>query len=327
MGIYLAHRVTGSRCYGTRVNARPHFCGFQGLAWICLTRITFKGVLFSLSFCPPSDELTPSFSRSELMLLCQPLCGWHPGRNGPAQSRRHRRMQAHLSNWIGGILSVFPAETWGLAQCLFRHEPVDTKRIGGGPSAPGFPAQLLGRQGSAGIRTRAKGYEGGTGPTLHPAWGNSQPSSTSPKVPQSSEIPQDSSGFLEGARAGLGQQDWSGLLTFLLQEKFKSKVNRHLGPSEPQCSRPCVPACLPGPFPKEVGSGVATLVPVPPGACCRGPAHCSFPRAAAGNLPPIFNTKQDRPGQALFLQLPSPRDSRSAGPRLLREVCGRAALA
>ena len=63
MGIYLAHRVTGSRCYGTRVNARPHFCGFQGLAWICLTRITFKGVLFSLSFCPPSDKLTPKFQQ------------------------------------------------------------------------------------------------------------------------------------------------------------------------------------------------------------------------------------------------------------------------
>lgn len=25
------------------------------------------------SFCPPNDELTPSFSSSELMLLCQPV--------------------------------------------------------------------------------------------------------------------------------------------------------------------------------------------------------------------------------------------------------------
>lgn len=27
---------------------RPHFCGFQGLAWICLTPITLKSILFSL---------------------------------------------------------------------------------------------------------------------------------------------------------------------------------------------------------------------------------------------------------------------------------------
>lgn len=27
-------------------------------------------------------------------------------------------MQAHSGNWIGAILSAFPAETWGLAQLL-----------------------------------------------------------------------------------------------------------------------------------------------------------------------------------------------------------------
>lgn len=51
----------------------PLGCGFQGLTWICLTRITQKGILFNHSFCPPRYELTPSFSSSELMLPCQPL--------------------------------------------------------------------------------------------------------------------------------------------------------------------------------------------------------------------------------------------------------------
>lgn len=46
-------------------------------------------------FCPPSDELTPSFSSSELTLPCQPLPSRHPGRNGPAQSQCCQRMQAY----------------------------------------------------------------------------------------------------------------------------------------------------------------------------------------------------------------------------------------
>lgn len=79
---------------------------------------------------------------------------------------------------------------------------------------------------------------------LPPTWGNSRSSSIFPKVLQSSEIPQDSSGFLQAARAGLGQQDWSGLLTFLLQGKFKSKVSIRLGPSAPEQQALCtsVPA-------------------------------------------------------------------------------------
>lgn len=32
-----------------------------------------EGILFRRSLCPPSHELTPSFSSSELMLPCQPL--------------------------------------------------------------------------------------------------------------------------------------------------------------------------------------------------------------------------------------------------------------
>ena len=47
--------------------------GLQGLAQICLTCFTRKGILFCRSLCPPSHELTPSFSSSELMLPCQPL--------------------------------------------------------------------------------------------------------------------------------------------------------------------------------------------------------------------------------------------------------------
>lgn len=107
-----------------RVHTRPWTpvlllgCGFQGLAWICLTCVAWASILFRRSFCPPSYELTPSFSSSELMLPCQPLPSRHPGRNGPALISVLPGMRAHSGRRIGTLLSAFPAETWGLAQLL-----------------------------------------------------------------------------------------------------------------------------------------------------------------------------------------------------------------
>lgn len=113
------------------------------------------------------------------------------------------------------------------------------------------------------------------------------------------------------------------MLTFPLQEKFKSQVSTHLGLSEPQCGRPHVPACLLGPFPREVGSGVAALVPVTLVSCSRGPAHCSLPGVGCWGPSPNLQhqTGQAWPGLTPADALSS-RDSRSASPRVLRESSG-----
>lgn len=117
------------------------------------------------SFVLSSQLLVDSkFQHSELTLPCQPLPGRHPGRNGLARSRGCGRMQAHSGNWIGTILSAFPAETWGLAQLLLDMS-LWTQRMGGGPLLLHLQPCCW-TEGSAGMRTRQKGHEGGTGPIL-----------------------------------------------------------------------------------------------------------------------------------------------------------------
>lgn len=86
---------------------------------------------------------------------------------------------------------------------MFRQEPVDTKRMVEGPSAPGFPAPLLERQGSAGMRRREKGYEGGTDPILPPTWGSSQPSSTYQKFSKAQKSIKMVQASLEGPALAL----------------------------------------------------------------------------------------------------------------------------
>lgn len=52
-------------CSGQAPDPMPHSASgmwLSGLVWICLTCIIQKGILFSHSLCPPSYELTPSFS-------------------------------------------------------------------------------------------------------------------------------------------------------------------------------------------------------------------------------------------------------------------------
>lgn len=140
-------------------------------------------------------------------------------------------MRAHSGNWIGVILSVFPVETWDLDQCLFRHEPVDAKRMGRGPSSPGFPALLLllGREGSAGMRTRGMTRKEEQVPSCPQPGATPNP----PQLPLSSPKLGDPSRWfrlLRGASTCLGQQNWAGLLTLTLQEKFTCKVSTHPGP-------------------------------------------------------------------------------------------------
>lgn len=122
----------GGPCYSPHAHAGPQTPVLRGP----------RRLRISLNFSPPhperhplqpfflfSAESTLSFSSSALTLPCQRLPGRHPGGAGLAQDPCCWWTQAHSGNWIGATHGAFPAETWGLVQRLFRHKPVDTRRI------------------------------------------------------------------------------------------------------------------------------------------------------------------------------------------------------